>query len=70
MFATLNADTIGENLKRLIKESEYRTQKAFADACFTDVRVVNRWIKGGIKNIDTISYIASVLKVDVMALLF
>lgn len=70
MHATLSSERIGTNLKRLIKESEYRTQEAFAEACYTDARVVRRWIKDGIKNIDTIAFVAQTLNVDVMALLF
>ena len=70
MYATLSSERIGANLKRLIKESEYRTQEAFAEACYTDARVIRRWIKDGIKNIDTIALVAKTLNVDVMALLF
>ena len=71
MLATsLSSERIGTNLKRLIKESEYHTQEAFASACYTDARVVRRWIKDGIRNIDTISFVAKTLNVDVMALLF
>ena len=69
MYATLSSERIGANLKRLIKESEYRTQEAFAEACYTDARVIRRWIKDGIKNIDTIALVAKTLNVDVMALL-
>ena len=71
MFATkLSSEKVGANLKRLIKESEYHTQEAFAEACYTDARVVRRWIKDGIKNIDTINQVAKALDVDVKALLF
>ena len=70
MLSTLSSERIGTNLKRLIKESKYRTQEAFAEACYTDACVVRRWIKDGIKNIDTIAFVAKTLDVDVMALLF
>ena len=70
MFATLSSERVGTNLKRLIKESEFRTQEAFAEACYADARVIRRWIKDGIKNIDTIALVAKTLNVDVMALLF
>ena len=69
MYATLSSERVGTNLKRLIRESKYRTQEAFAESCYTDARVVRRWIKDGIKNIDTIAFVAKVLDVDVMALL-
>ena len=40
MLATLSSKRVGANLKRLIKESKYRTQAAFAEACYiSDVRV-------------------------------
>jgi hypothetical protein len=70
MLTTLSSKRIGANLKRLIKESEFRTQEAFAEACYADARVIRRWIKDGIKNIDTIALVAKTLNVDVMALLF
>ena len=70
MFATLTAEKVGENLKHLIKESEYRTQGAFANALSKDARVIRRWIKEGIRSIETINEVAAALKVDVMALLF
>ena len=70
MLTTLSSERIGANLKRLIKESEFRTQEAFAEACYADARVIRKWIKDGIKNIDTIALVAKTLNVDVMALLF
>lgn len=68
MFATLTPERIGNNLKHLIKESEYRTQEAFAEAVGADVRTVRRWIQK-LDSISTVVYIAGVLDVDVMALL-
>ena len=70
MFATISSKTIGANLKRLIKNSPYRTQEKFAEACFCDVRTVRRWISGSIKDIDTISDLAMRLDIDVRDLLF
>ena len=70
MFATISSKTIGENLKRLIKNSPYKTQERFAEAFFCDVRTVRRWISGGIKDIETISDLAKHLDVDVRELLF
>ena len=70
MHATLSSERVGTNLKRLIKESKFRTQESFAEACYADARVIRRWIKDGIKNIDTIALVAKTLNVDVMALLF
>lgn len=70
MFATINPETIGTNLKRLIKESTYKTQEKFAEACFCDVRTVRRWISGNLKDVETISDVARRLDVDVRELLF
>ena len=70
MLTTLSSKRIGANLKRLIQESKYRTQEAFAEAFNADVRTVRRWIKNGINDIYTVEYIARTLEVDVMALLF
>ena len=70
MFAQMTPEKIGTNLKRLIKESKYRTQERFADAAFVDVRTVRRWIQNGIDSITTVAMVADVLGVDVKALLF
>ena len=61
---------VGTNFKRLIKESDYRTQEAFAAAHGADPRTVRRWIHDGIDSLTTIGDIARTLDVDVMALLF
>ena len=68
MSTTLTPERIGSNLKHLIKESEYRTQEAFAEAVGADVRTVRRWVQK-LDSISTVLYIAGVLDVDVMALL-
>ena len=70
MFANLTPEKIGANFKRLIKESGYRTQEAFAAAHGADPRTVRRWIHDGIDSLTTIGDIARTLDVDVMALLF
>ena len=70
MLTTLSSKRIGANLKRLIQESKYHTQEAFAEAYNADVRTVRRWIKEGINDIYTVEYVAETLEVDVRALLF
>lgn len=70
MLATTSPKIVGENLKRLIKESEYRTQERFAEAVFADVTTVRRWLRNGIDEISTVLTVADVLGVDVTALLF
>ena len=70
MLATTSPKIVGENLKRLIKESEYRTQERFAEAVFADVTTVRRWLRNGIDEISTVLMVADVLGVDVTALLF
>ena len=69
MHATISSQRVGKNLKRLIKESKYRTQENFADAAYADVRTVRRWIQHGVDSITKVNELAQVLDVDVMALL-
>lgn len=57
----------GANLKRLIKNSKYKTQEEFAFEFCTDVRTVGRWVNKGIKNLDTIQQIAAFFGVDALA---
>ena len=56
----------GANLKRLIKNSKYKTQEEFAFEFCTDVRTVGRWVNKGIKNLDTIQQIAAFFGVDAL----
>ena len=58
----------GANLKRLIKNSKYKTQEEFAFEFGTDVRTVGRWVNKGIKNLDTIQQIAEFFDIDVLTL--
>ena len=58
----------GANLKRLIKNSKYKTQEEFAFEFCTDVRTVGRWANKGIKNLDTIQQIAAFFGVDALTL--
>ena len=57
----------GANLKRLIKNSKYRTQEEFAFEFGTDVRTVGRWVNKGIKNLDTIQQVADFFGIDALA---
>ena len=57
----------GANLKRLIKNSKYKTQEEFAFEFCTDVRTVGRWVNKGIKNLDTIQQIAAFFDIDTRA---
>ena len=59
----------GANLKRLIKNSKYKTQEEFAFEFGTDVRTVGRWVNKGIKNLDTLQQIAAFFDVDALTLL-
>ena len=67
-FQTLGL-TVGENLKRLIKESKYGTQENFAYEFGADVRTVGRWINKGIDKLSLVSQIADFFNVDVFAIL-
>ena len=59
----------GANLKRLIKESKYRTQENFAEAYNTDARCIRRWISGGITKTDQLQEFADFFGVSVFELL-
>lgn len=59
----------GDNLKKIIKESIYRTQEEFAYSFGAEIRTVSRWLNIGIKNLDTLQEIAEFLSVDVLSLL-
>ena len=57
----------GANLKRLIKNSKYKTQEEFAFEFGIDVRTIRRWVNKGIKNLDTIQQIAAFFGIDALA---
>ena len=61
---------VGNNLKRLIKESKYHTQESFAEAIQVDPRTLRKWLTNGIDSISSIVLAADILDVDVKALLF
>ncbi len=63
------SEIAGENVKRLIKESRYRTQEEFAYEFGAEIRTVSRWLNLGIKNIDTLQEIAEFLSVEIEELL-
>ena len=60
---------VGANLKRLIKESVYRTQAIFAQEYGVDERTVRRWVSRGIEKVYIIDEIADFFKIDRMSLL-
>lgn len=61
---------IGQNLKKFISESKFKTQVSFAeDGMGQDPSVIRRWIKYGVNKVDTIMYIADVLEIDFLELL-
>lgn len=64
------SEKVGYNLKRLIKESDFKTQEQFAvlGICVDPV-TVRRWIAHGVKDINTIVEIADILKVPLEELL-
>lgn len=59
----------GENLKRLIKQSKYKTQEEFAFEFGSDVRTIGRWINNGIDRISTIEQIADFFGIAVSDIL-
>ena len=60
---------VGANLKRAIRESEWKTQERFAEAFCAEVRTVGRWCNQGIDKLSLIQQIADFLGIDVLALL-
>ena len=64
------SEKVGYNLKRLIKESDFKTQEQFAvlGICVDPV-TVRRWIAHGVKDINTIAEIADILNVSLEELL-
>ena len=66
---TYSGKVVGANLKRLIKESVYRTQANFAVAKHVDERTVRRWISQGIDSLRIVDEIADFFKIDRMSLL-
>ena len=64
------SETVGKNLKKLIKQSKYKTQERFAiEGMNVDAVTVRRWISKGVKDIDTIVEIARVLEINYLELL-
>lgn len=59
----------GENLKRLIKQTRYKTQEEFAFAFGAETRTLSRWLNQGIKDIDTLEQLADFISVNVVDLL-
>ena len=50
---------VGQNLKKFISESKYKTQVSFAlDGMGQDPSVIRRWIKHGVNSLSPIMYIA------------
>ena len=59
----------GEDLRRLIQNSEYRTQEEFAFEFDVDVKTISRWINHGIYNLHKIEKIAEFFDIDVLDIL-
>ena len=60
---------VGANLKRAIKESQWKTQEKFSEAFGAEVRTVGRWCNQGIDKLSLVQQIADFLEIDVFALL-
>ena len=68
--ADLRLKKIGQNLKKFISESKYKTQVNFAlNGVGHDPSVVRRWIRNGVNSLTTLMYIADVLEIDFIELL-
>ena len=60
---------VGANLKRLIKESKYKTQEEFAFEFGVDDRTVRRWIGKGVYDIRSIQQLAGFFEIGVFDIL-
>lgn len=69
-MACFDRQRIGANIKHQLKVSSFKSQAEFASACGTNVRTVSRWLEEGVDNINVLNKIATVLDIDVMAILF
>lgn len=49
---------VGMNLKRIIRQSRYRTQEVFAYEYGYELRTVSRWLNGGLDSLETIEDVA------------
>ena len=63
------AQRAGLNLKRLIKESKWKTQERFAIAMNAHPTTIRRWIAHGINDINNIERIAEILEINFIELL-
>jgi len=63
------SEKIGKNLKRLIKQSNFKTQESFASVMNVDPVTVRRWIAYGVKDVNTIFEISNALGVSLEELL-
>ena len=63
------SEKVGQNLKKYIKISAYRTQENFAVAMNAHPTTIRRWIAHGVNDIDTIKKIAEMLEIDIFELL-
>ena len=55
---------VGMNLKRIIRQSRYRTQEEFAWEYGYELRTVSRWLNGGLDSLGTIEGVARFLGVE------
>lgn len=61
---------VGQNLKKAISNSKFKTQVKFAnDGMGQDPATIRRWIKHGVNSLTTLMYIAEILEIDFMELL-
>ena len=61
---------VGMNLKRIIRQSRYRTQEEFAYEYGYELRTVSRWLNGGLDSLETIEDVAEFLEVEPIVQVF
>lgn len=59
---------VGENIKRAIALSDFKTQEEFAAEYGTDIRSVSRWVNLGLNKIDETEEIADFLGFETLNL--
>lgn len=58
-------EALGSVIKRLIKQSEFRTQEEFAKKMNVELRTVSRWVNGQIDSLTILYDVCSTLNVNV-----
>jgi len=61
---------VGMNLKRMIRQSRYRTQEEFAYAYGYELRTISRWLNEGLDSLGKIEEVAEFLEIEPILQIF